>query len=189
MPKKCDICFEECFTVKLGCNHRYCVSCLRGHVAIAMRDTNRFPPSCCGAELSPIARFAPYIGKDLMEKYEALEIELATTDRVYCSRKTCSAFIPPKLYQGSHIPRDGTISCPECSQRTCINCKQPEHRSPCALGAANIEDESAIELAKSEGWRRCFRCKTMIEHTTGCSHVVCSCGAQICFKYVASPLR
>lgn len=37
------------------------------------------------------------------------------------------------------------------------------------------------QLALDEGWRRCYRCNTMIEHQAACRHITCRCGAQFCY--------
>lgn len=37
------------------------------------------------------------------------------------------------------------------------------------------------KLADEEGWRRCYRCHTMVEHKNACRHITCRCGADWCY--------
>lgn len=37
------------------------------------------------------------------------------------------------------------------------------------------------QLAIDEGWRRCYRCNTLIEHHSACRHMTCRCGAKFCY--------
>ncbi|RAL66785.1 hypothetical protein DID88_007568 [Monilinia fructigena] len=36
-------------------------------------------------------------------------------------------------------------------------------------------------MAKSAGWRRCYKCRTLVELSQGCSHITCRCKAQFCY--------
>jgi len=37
-----------------------------------------------------------------------------------------------------------------------------------------------VEVAKEEGWQRCFNCSAMVELKEGCNHMTCRCTAEFC---------
>lgn len=45
--------------------------------------------------------------------------------------------------------------------------------------------ELVTQMADQEGWKRCPKCRTMIEHTSHCRIMHCRCGAEFCFVYGA----
>jgi len=38
--------------------------------------------------------------------------------------------------------------------------------------------DATLEAAEREGWRRCYRCRAMVELTVGCRHITCKCKAE-----------
>jgi hypothetical protein len=36
-------------------------------------------------------------------------------------------------------------------------------------------------MGEKSGWRRCYKCRTLVELTHGCSHITCRCKAQFCY--------
>jgi hypothetical protein len=36
-------------------------------------------------------------------------------------------------------------------------------------------------MGEKSGWRRCYKCRTLVELTQGCSHITCRCKAQFCY--------
>ena len=75
------------------CNHFYHTTCLRDLFMTAMRDESLMPPRCCRQEI-PLALAS--LVKTELDSFNAKRLEFSTPDRLYCSRKTCSAFIPSK---------------------------------------------------------------------------------------------
>jgi hypothetical protein len=74
------------------CNHAYHTTCLKDLFMAAMRDESLMPPRCCRQEIPlGLARLT----KLETENFEAKKLEFSTSDRLYCSRPTCSTFIPP----------------------------------------------------------------------------------------------
>ncbi|PSR97562.1 hypothetical protein BD289DRAFT_340706, partial [Coniella lustricola] len=45
----------------------------------------------------------------------------------------------------------------------------------------NKDMEIVQQIAFKEGWRRCYRCHTMVEHRVACRHMTCVCGAEFCY--------
>lgn len=37
------------------------------------------------------------------------------------------------------------------------------------------------QIAEDEGWRRCYKCRALVEHAEACQHMTCRCGAQFCY--------
>jgi len=38
-----------------------------------------------------------------------------------------------------------------------------------------------LQMGEKSGWRRCYKCRTLVELTQGCSHITCRCKAQFCY--------
>lgn len=73
------------------CGHAYCIHCLRELFMKAIQDETLMPPRCCQEEI-PIA--LARLTFEETEDFNAKRLEYSTTDRLYCSRLTCSTFIP-----------------------------------------------------------------------------------------------
>jgi hypothetical protein len=38
-----------------------------------------------------------------------------------------------------------------------------------------------MNLAETEGWKRCYSCHALVEHNKGCRHMTCRCRAEFCY--------
>lgn len=59
-------------------------------------------------------------------------------------------------------------------------CKREAH----GVGKDCPEDwelEQVLKIGEKSGWRRCYKCRTLVELTQGCTHVTCRCKAQFCY--------
>lgn len=165
------------------------------------------PLLCCKESVSidPVAHlFRPRT----VEEYRMMRLEFETVDKVYCSHKKCSAFIPPQSING----RDAT--CQQCGRQTCTLCKTAshggkhhcefdiyrykawsclvvtflwDHRLTNAIIAklcrSNPDDEKVKELGHRKGWQPCPQCSTMTIKKAGCDHIICTiCGTHWCYK-------
>lgn len=64
--------------------------------------------------------------------------------------------------------------------RVCLTCKRSAHR----LGQdcpEDIELETVLKMGEKSGWRRCYKCRNLVELTQGCTHMTCRCKAQFCY--------
>ncbi|RKF53905.1 putative ibr finger domain-containing protein [Erysiphe neolycopersici] len=156
--------------IQCPCDHTYCSECLSKLIQTSIKDDELFPPKCCKQPI-PLANVM-FLSPELIHSFEAKKIEFETKDRTYCSNQTCSAFIQPINIEG-----DNAI-CPECETVTCKICKAASHDGDCPADTAL---QSTIQLAKANGWKRCFNCRCMIELDTGCNHMTCPCGTQFCY--------
>ena len=145
------------------CTHNYCGGCL-GHLhRAAMIDEALYPPRCCNRPM-PWDGVRPMVDASLAADFDGKkeELDLPAGQRTYCSSSTCSKFLGT-----THIA-NGVATCSACNKATCTMCKSARHDGDCP------EDEAMQQtrkLAEEEGWRRCNRCKAMIELQFGCYHV------------------
>lgn len=160
----CDACREtkKYFDVlEAPCGHGYCKSCLQQHFDQASTDESLFPPRCCRQPID-VNEAQIFLTKELRDKFERAKVEFSATNRTYCSRSTCSAFMPSNLVQGD------TATCLECETETCVMCKARAHEGDCPEDSALHE---TLALANESGWQRCYSCRRLVELEVGCNHM------------------
>ena len=149
--------------LSVACGHEYCGACLTELFEKSYKDESMFPPRCCRQTISVAGQdVKPFLSKDLRDKYEPRRVEIATKDRTYCFKKTCSTFIPPTAVQNKFA------ICSKCTCRTCADCKRAAHLGICA---EDQDEQLTIDLARQEGWQRCSSCRRLVELTLGCYHM------------------
>ncbi|KAG8933607.1 hypothetical protein FRC02_011529 [Tulasnella sp. 418] len=166
--------------------HKYCVNCIAQHVQTELQkgsqDKSVFPircPECPQGSWSITDDVAERIlGPSLLEKWHFQKL-LDSIVKVHCPYPKCSALVevpsPERL-------RDAT--CPACQRMICVKCRAPWHTGlTCAEFAdQNTADQLTYDLAKRSGWRRCPRCKMIVERSSGCPHMSCRCGHHFCYR-------
>lgn len=45
----------------------------------------------------------------------------------------------------------------------------------------DIQLDQVLRIGEKSGWRRCYKCRTLVELTQGCTHMTCRCKAQFCY--------
>lgn len=174
---ECTSCFDGIpnkEAIGLPCRHRYCAPCFSQLIATALQNEEHFPPKCCLQEMP-----RRVLGKHLKAKElasfddKALEYAVAVGSRYYCARPKCAKWIDPKKARA----RNGALECPHCSYSMCTECRGPVHPAdrdcPQDFGVNLI-----LEQAERSGWRRCYKCRALVELNTGCRHITCKCRAQ-----------
>jgi len=146
------------------CDHNYCFSCLAELYQSAAKDEELFPVRCCKRNI-PLERVQNILPAGLTELYEEKATEYLTSDRVYCSDPACSKFIRPDAINKA----TNTGVCSECSKVTCSLCKKASHTGKCP---ADANTQALLNVATENGWKRCYKCHTMIELVYGCNHMV-----------------
>lgn len=59
-------------------------------------------------------------------------------------------------------------------------CKKDAH--PIGQDCPNDwETDAVLKIGERSGWRRCYKCRTLVELTYGCTHMTCRCRAQFCY--------
>jgi hypothetical protein len=158
----CVVCNEDknrSDVVQAPCKHFLCRVCFHYYVQAATRDESLYPPICCNEEI-PLSVGLHFLEFKVVEQYRKKAEEFATSDRTYCNRPTCSAFIPL-----AHIQL-GVATCPECRSETCSVCNgTPHNDSQCP----EVLEET--EIIGAEDWVRCPNCRRIIELEGGCNHV------------------
>jgi hypothetical protein len=156
-------------TVKLSCGHRMCHSCLKRQFTLSVQDPQHMPPRCCTSEHIPL-KYAERLFDDKFKilwnkKYQ----EYTTSNRLYCPSKGCGQWIKPSrirmdLGTGRKYARCGT-----CSTKVCVLCNERFHtRRECPK---DEETNRLVEMAKEQGWQRCYNCKAVVELKEGCNHM------------------
>lgn len=175
--RKCVVCLQQCYpAVTAGCTHSLCRTCLHELYSLALRDEELIPVRCCEFPLSREAA-QKVLNTAQLQKYEARVKELTVcTNRLYCPKKICSAFLGSK--NESHEREEK--KCPICHTACCSACGLEQHVGPCKPDAA-AEDE-VREWAKGKNVRQCEQCRRFIESEGGCNHMTCKCGYQFCFR-------
>lgn len=160
----CEACQEEKWffdVARVACNHQYCRGCLQELFNSSMTDESLFPPRCCRQPIT-IASARMFLSHEVVLNFERKKIEYSTEDRTYCSRPTCSAFIPFEKRQGDNA------SCRDCGMVTCTICKSMAHDGDCPEDNAL---QRVLETAAENGWQRCYSCRRIVELDTGCNHM------------------
>lgn len=154
------------------CGHVYCNGCVKQLFLNATKDEDLYPPRCCG-NVIPAGIALRLLSYKELAAFSAKGVECTTVNRIYCADFTCSTFIPPWLINGE------AANCPTCGKTTHTPCKSLEH--PNQDCPSDQQLQQVLSLGESEGWRRCFNCRTMVELGQGCNHMTCRCGKHFCY--------
>lgn len=150
--------------VRLPCNHDVCTVCFSQCLDASFTTKHPYAPVCCGDDISSddIPTGAGGITIERLNEFRLREEEFTTPHPTYCSSSHCGIFIPAK-----HVAHNiATCPQPACTLRTCTLCKERAH--PGENCPSNNELDA---LVQEQGWKRCRRCRRVIELGAGCSHV------------------
>lgn len=175
---ECSSCFETkpaSQIINTPCNHLYCYACTWQLFHDAARDESLFPPRCCRQEI-PLSSVRTILGTDLTQTVEVKAVEFRTGNRTYCSNQRCSKFIMPYDIVGL------SGKCTACFTLTCIRCKRATHTGPCD----EPQDREVLEFTSTQGWRRCYHCRAVIELNTGCNHITLVFSPRFCIFTLTS---
>ncbi|KAK6522012.1 hypothetical protein TWF281_002583 [Arthrobotrys megalospora] len=166
--------------VTLDCDHRFCEGCLNMMVMTASQQESTMPPKCCNIKVRPnvIKRVLKTDEDKVKFSRKIIEYDTSVEKRLFCPKQKCGAFIPYHPRKDQHHPLIGT--CQKCGTRACRICKGKAHKhtEDCP---EDIGLNAVIGLSKDNGWKRCYRCRAMIELNYGCNHMTCRCGAEFCY--------
>ncbi|XP_078445591.1 E3 ubiquitin-protein ligase RSL1-like [Wolffia australiana] len=204
VKENCPICLEDVdpegiFQV-IGCNHRFCFSCMCQHVEVKLLDG--FLPCCpsegCKTGLTvdePLTYLTPKLAETLAQRLA--EAAIPADEKVYCPYPRCSALMARgearRLEGGSSsrgVAREdvGLRQCLVCKGLFCLVCRVPWHHGMSCEGyqwnsrQLHGEEARVEQLARAHMWRRCVKCSHMIELASGCFHVSCKCGYEFCYN-------
>lgn len=176
----CACCYDDFARrdlVRLACHHSYCKQCFLQLVLGALKSEDKWPPRCCGAAPVDHATCLKNIPRALARRYKEKrqEYSVPRSKRYYCPAPDCGLFVPADRI-------DAPFRRARCRAKhvTCMDCGQAAHADAVRC-PRNADMELVQKMAREEGWRRCHRCLTMIEHREACRHIRCRCGAEFCY--------
>ncbi|KAJ3501019.1 hypothetical protein NLJ89_g9531 [Agrocybe chaxingu] len=203
--KLCPVCLNDTTTgEELGCGHRYCADCLRDFLKSAgeTKDFN-FPLVClatvdnamCNVPVAiPLLRafLTPQAFENLVEAAFTSHLKKHPEELKYCTTPDCKQIYRrcPSNGAGKKKARSDTLQCPSCFSSICPACDEEAHEGM-TCEERRIQSDPAEqerlndELATRSGYKRCPRCRIMMEKTMGCNHMTCRCGAHICWRCMA----
>lgn len=170
-------------TAKLECGHRMCHTCLKRVFTLSTTDPQLMPPRCCNND-DPDAHIPlRHVDRLFDDKFKRLwnrkYAEYHTKDRLYCPTKGCATWIKPKYIKVDKESGRKVGTCKNCNHKVCKKCGTKWHgKRSCSRDDATSQ---VIEMAKEEGWQRCYSCKTMVQLAEGCNHMRCRCDAEFCY--------
>ncbi|KAL9488578.1 hypothetical protein ACSS6W_000855 [Trichoderma asperelloides] len=176
----CVICMEDTPPSKgadLKCGHRMCNACMKRNFEMSIRDPQHMPPRCCTKAHIPLKHVDKLFDDAFKRAWNRKFAEYSTGNRVYCPSKRCGEWIKPtSFYRGEDGRR--VARCGRCNTKVCPKCSSRWHSS---LECPRDEETNKfLDQAKEEGWKRCYKCKSMVELKEGCNHMTCRCGAEFC---------
>ena len=137
------------------------------------------PPRCCTQPI-PGNTIQAILTRDNQVAFLKAVVQFSTPweSRIFCPNPDCGEFIPPRHKVDPKHPF--SVTCRQCGTRACVMCKRNAH----AMGKDCQEDwelEQVLKMGEKSGWRRCYKCRNLVELAQGCTHMTCRCKAQFCY--------
>lgn len=145
----------------------------------SISDEAKMPPRCCTQPI-PGSTVKEVLTREGQQAFLKAVVQYGTPweSRIFCPNAECGEFIPPKQKLDPKHPFN--VCCRKCSTRVCVMCKRNAH----PVGKDCPEDyelEAVLKMGEKSGWRRCYKCRNLVELTQGCTHMTCRCKAQFCY--------
>ncbi|KAG6162797.1 hypothetical protein E4U51_006152 [Claviceps purpurea] len=175
---QCSTCLEDINPAKLSklkCGHSMCRACLRRVFTLSISDPQHMPPRCCQNHI-PVKHVDRLFDHGFKKLWNRKFAESSTKNRIYCPSRKCGEWIKPaniRRENGRKVAR-----CGRCSTKVCCLCNGRWHGSQAC--SSDAETAKLLAQAQEEGWKRCFKCRALVELKEGCNHMTCRCGAEFC---------
>jgi ariadne-1 len=159
-------------TLVLKCNCRWCFKCIEHVFSQATKNRADMPPKCC-EEINPVhygSTLRNRLPKRLVDLYNLKRQEFALKRPMYCPAKDCGEWIQPSMIKKDPATGRAMGTCPKCRSKSCYQCRAKWHSGK----TCEQTDRDAILnlVSNNQRFQRCYRCKTVVEISTGCSHMV-----------------
>ncbi|KAG8933603.1 hypothetical protein FRC02_011525 [Tulasnella sp. 418] len=185
------------FGLALACPrlHKYCLDCINQYIRTELEKGGEgrivFPmkcPECSRDDWAMTDEVAERVlGQDVLNTWHFQKL-LESIEKIYCPHPSCSA-----LVEVPDVPGLEEATCPACQRMICVKCKTPWHPAlSCAenkLPQLGQTDQQTYNLAKRSGWRRCPKCRMIVERSEGCPHMTCRCGTHFCYRCGSAYVR
>ncbi|KAG9022550.1 hypothetical protein FRB95_014625 [Tulasnella sp. JGI-2019a] len=183
---------DATFGIAFTCpgEHKYCLDCMTSYIRAKVDPEDethggeKFSVRCPECPRDATWRMGDRTAVKLLDGglLEAWYFQklLASLEYFSCPDPACAAPIEePSERLTSHLTE---VTCPKCRVDICFRCRKLAHpkRTCSQNAAANVDDRALYELAQRLHWRRCPRCKILVERTEGCRHMTCRCRFEFC---------
>ncbi|KAI1086271.1 hypothetical protein F5B19DRAFT_501755 [Rostrohypoxylon terebratum] len=184
--RDCCVCWSEAENpIQTQCAHIYCADCFE-NMCTSATTKETFAKICCVGEAGTCLKtlslselqehllsiaFEELLGRSLTSYIRHHPLALR-----YCPSVDCGY-----IYRVTETRNMRT--CPRCLVPVCTACHSQHGNMTCA----DWEDISTGRLVAFErlkiqiGIKDCPKCRTPLEKTEGCNHMICQCGAHICW--------
>ncbi|KAL4454727.1 hypothetical protein ABPG74_021932 [Tetrahymena malaccensis] len=189
LNRECEICYEEMTSQnfkQLQCQDVFHKSCLEQYFKTQI-NMKKFPLNCPNSKCQQSIQYhdiKEILSDQDFQKYEMFQIQnyidSHQEEYQWCLTPGCSnAFIKDQYSKN--------YRCGACLISYCLNCKQKYHfGQTCQEYQQSIkfteQDKQFDDLAKSQNFKQCSKCKIWVEKKLGCNNVTCRCGYTFCYK-------
>lgn len=192
--KLCGICFEDSADMFEGnlCLHRFCEACMTRYIH-SMLEQRRHqiycPHDSCGEALT-LDECRYFLPAEIFEQWSAVmvEAEIPEALKVYCPFPDCSGLLVKENAGALDVVDVEMAECPFCNRLFCARCNVPWHANLQCSEFQSLPstdrteaDFLLLKLADDRNWRRCGKCKSMVELIYGCNHITCRCRHEFCY--------
>lgn len=192
--KLCGICFEESSDMFEGslCFHRFCEACMTRyiHSMLEQRRHQIYCPHESCSEALTLDECRYFLPAEIFEQWSAVmvEAEIPEALKVYCPFSDCSGLLVKENVGTLDVEDVDMAECPFCNRLFCARCKVPWHANLQCSEFQSLPttdkteaDFLLLKLAEDHKWRRCGKCKSMVELIYGCNHITCRCRHEFCY--------
>ncbi|KAJ5281564.1 hypothetical protein N7478_006936 [Penicillium angulare] len=163
----CDSCYENVdkLACTSPCEHGFCRDCARKLILGAIQEEILYPPRCCNHVISRQV-ISSVLSYEQLQEFNNKAVEYESKQKLYCADPVCSSFISSTDIKDEH----GT--CTRCHRETHIPCRSLAHPKnmdcPKDTGIQQL-----LKTAEKERWKRCSKCRRVVELAQGCNHITC----------------
>lgn len=187
----CTICYEtyssDVIFHNKNCSHLFCKECISHHIGTKLQEnisSIKCPDPDCRSVIV-MDECVDVVPPVVLERWSSALCEslVLSSQRFYCPFKDCSMLL---IDDGDEDVSQAV--CPSCQRLFCARCKVSWHVGyECVdyqsldVNERNREDLLLLDLAKTQKWKRCPKCRFYVERREGCLHITCRCKYQFCY--------